>query len=107
MNNPELIDHDLEFAAWKNFGSGRSPQGPKWADHVWETARNRHPGLCAPFEPSQGIIRSAFELHQSLETTCHFQSSQPSSNIPVVESHQTITNPPQILSDNVNSMVKF
>lgn len=26
------------------------PKDPKWADHVWETARNRHPNPCAPFE---------------------------------------------------------
>lgn len=104
IHNLELIGHVLEFTAWKNFGSGRSPKDPKWVDYVWEIVRNRvYPSLGNPFELSQGVILSAFESHQPLERTCHFQSSRPESSIPVVESHQTIMNPPRTLLKNVQS----
>lgn len=64
IHNLEHIGHVLEFTAWKNFGSGRSPKDPKWTDHVWKTARNKaYLYLGDPFEYSQGIIRSAFESH--------------------------------------------
>lgn len=102
----EPIGHILEITAWKNFGSGRSPKDSKWADHVWETARNKvYPSPSDPFETSQGLIRSAFESHQSSETTGQIQSSPPESSIPVVDSHQTITDPPQTLPGNVQPAV--
>lgn len=34
IHNLEHIGHVLEFTAWKNFGSGRSPKDPKWTDHL-------------------------------------------------------------------------
>lgn len=104
----EPIGHVLEITAWKNFGSCRSAKDSKWADHVGERARNNvYPSPSDPFETSQGIIRSAFESHQSSETTGQIQSSPPESSIPVVASHQsavgsddTMISPPKPLSES-------
>lgn len=57
-----------------------------------------YPSPGDPFELSQGVIRSAFEFYQSLETTCQFQSSPPESSIPVIESHQNCHEPASYLT---------
>lgn len=109
----EPIGHVLEITAWKNFGSCRSAKDSKWADHVWETARNMvFPSLSDPIETTQGIIRSAFESHQSSETTGQIQSSPPESSIPVVDSHQsavgsddTVISPPEPLRKRYRHLV--
>lgn len=106
IHNLESIGHVLEYTVWKNFGSGRSPKDPEWANHVWHTEKNRfYQYLGVRFEFSRGIISSAFESEQSLETTCHVQPSPPQNNFPVIESHQNITNLPQILLENDQSVV--
>ena len=71
IHNLESIGHVLEYTVWKNFGSGRSPKDPVWANHVWGPHQKRLQYLDFPFEFSRGIISSAFESEQSLETTCH------------------------------------
>lgn len=102
----ESIGHILEITTWKNFGSGRSAKDQKWADQVWETARNKvYPFPGDPFETSQAIIRSAFESHQSSETTGQSQSSPPESSISVVDSNRAITDLPQILPGNFQPAV--
>ena len=106
IHNLESIGHVLEYTVWKNFGSGRSPKDPEWANHVWHTAKNRFLPYLVPFEFSRGIISSAFESEQSLETTCYVQPSPPRNNFPIIESHQTITNLPHVSPKNDQSIME-
>ena len=59
--------HVLEITSWKNFGAGRSPDDPKWAQHVRSP---RIPCLhAAKFSP--GSIKSAFESekHKNMQNS--------------------------------------
>ncbi len=59
------IGHVLEFTSWKNFGPGRAPLDPKWANHVVGTAKS---GLYAPRHCSTGSIRPAFDSERLTRT---------------------------------------
>ncbi len=64
----DAVGHVLEFTSWKNLGSGRTLEDPKWAHHVGGLKNNYY--RSTPYEFSPGSIRSAFESHQeSLQKT--------------------------------------
>lgn len=48
----------LEYTAWKNFGTGRDPEDPKWTLH---TIRGM---FFEQLDLSLGSIRSASEAHE-------------------------------------------
>lgn len=62
---PGPTDYVLEFTSWKNLGSGRTPNDPKWLQHAHFSRLYIFPMYRSPSFPlptfSPGSIRTAFE----------------------------------------------
>ncbi len=61
----ETVNHVLEITSWKNLGPGRTPNDPKWGNHVLQILQRDYVSCRTPVNFSPGNIRANFESYKA------------------------------------------